>query len=449
MAAAATLALGAPAQAMSLAEAFEAARAHDPQYSSGAFDLQATREGIPIARAGLMPQVSLNYSKSGYSGTRSFPNGLQQEVTTSVDYVAPSTSLSLRMPLFNYDAWNRLDQATAQTKGAEAAFRSRGLELIDRLTSAYLQTLESRTLQSLTEAEVVALHEQTLRAEQRLRRGEGTRTEEATVRASLEVARARAADAAERVNVAAARVARLTGRVPTFVNDTPPDFLPRPSEPDALRDWTARGVMQNPVIEVRQAAVDAARFAVKRNQSGHLPRVDLVANVSKSSNESLSNLNQSSFLRSVGVQVSLPLFNGFGVQASVRQAQFELMRAQEDLRAERENNELEIRRLLQAVDAAALRAEALRKAVAAGEVALMGATRAQEGGLLTQFDVLEARRNLFASRRDLAQAHYDHLTAQMRLMLVAGEPMQVIVQRIDAALTSRLPLAAAEAAQKR
>jgi outer membrane protein TolC len=125
------------------------------------------------------------------------------------------------------------------------------------------------------------------------------------------------------------------------------------------------------------------------------------------------------------------------------------MRAQEDLRAERENNELEIRRLLQAVDAAALRAEALRKAVAAGEVALTGATRAQEGGLLTQFDVLEARRNLFASRRDLAQAHYDHLTAQMRLMLVAGEPMQVIVQRIDAALTSRLPLAAVEAAQKR
>jgi outer membrane protein TolC len=59
LAAAAVLALCVPAQALSLAEAFEAARAHDPQYTSSAFDLEATREGIPIARAGLMPQVSL------------------------------------------------------------------------------------------------------------------------------------------------------------------------------------------------------------------------------------------------------------------------------------------------------------------------------------------------------------------------------------------------------
>ena len=300
--------------------------------------------------------------------------------------------------------------------------------------------LEARTVLSLNEAEVVALTEQNRRAEQRLRRGEGTRTEEAQARASLEVARARVSDASERVGVALARLTRLTGRTPVFVNDTPPGFLARPSEPEALREWTASGALQNPAIEVRQAAVDAARFGVKRNQAGHLPKVDLVANVARSRNESLSNLDQSSNLRSLGVQLSLPLFSGFGVQAAVRQSEAELARAQEELRNERENNELEIRRLLQASDAAAQRADALRKAEQAGEIAVTGSTRAQEAGLTTQSDVLEARRSLFAVRRELAQSHYDHLAARMRVMVLAGEPMQRIVDQIDGLLTERLPL---------
>ena len=112
------------ARALTLAEALEAARANDPQFRAAAYELEAARQGIPIARSALMPQVTLSHSNLGYTGTRSFPNSLQQEVTTSLDYAAPSTTLSMRMPLFNYDAWNRLDQATAQSRGAEASYRA-------------------------------------------------------------------------------------------------------------------------------------------------------------------------------------------------------------------------------------------------------------------------------------------------------------------------------------
>ena len=95
VAAAGALCAATMASAMSLTEAFEAARAHDPQYRAGDYDLAAARESVPLARSALMPQVTLNHSSIGYSGTRTFPNSLQQDVTTSVDYAAPSTSLSL------------------------------------------------------------------------------------------------------------------------------------------------------------------------------------------------------------------------------------------------------------------------------------------------------------------------------------------------------------------
>lgn len=429
-----------PGRAMSLAEAFEAARNHDAQYRAAGHDLESARQGVPIARAGLLPQVSLSYSNVGVSGTREFPNSLQQEVTTRVEYNSPQTSLSLRMPLFNYDAWSRLDQATAQGRGAEAAYRARGLDLVERVVVAYLQLLQSRSQQLLAEADVVALAEQLRRAEQRLRRGEGTRTDEALALSALETARAKLSDSRELVDVALARLRRLTGRQPTFARDTPPGFIPPRSQPADARDWIERALVQNPVLDVRQAAVEAARHGVRRSQSGHLPRLDLVGSVARARNDSLNNLDQTSFLRSVGIQLSVPLYSGGGVDASVRQSRSDLARAEEELRGERENSELEIVRQLQMADSAAQRADALVRAIAAGEVALTGATRAQEAGLATMTEVLEARSKLQASRRDLAQAQYDHLAARTRLMLQAGEPMQRVIDQLDALLSQHFDL---------
>lgn len=429
------------ARAMTLAEALEAARVHDPQYRAAAHEREAIRQGVPIARAALMPQVSLNYSNADVTGTREFPNGLSQQVTTRVEYESPQTSLSLRLPLFNYDAWSRLDQAQAQTQAAESSFRARGLELTERVVTAYLQTLEVIAQSTLAKAEVAALQFQLQRAGQRFRRGEGTLTDEAQALASVEMAKARASDARERVVVAAARLHRLTGQTPAFVQDVAPGFVPQVTEPAQVREWIEVALSHSPVIEARTIAVDVARFGVRRTQAGHLPRVDLVASLSRSRNESLANLDQTSNLRTIGVQVSVPLFSGGGVSATVRQAQFDLSRTEEELRSERENVALDVRRFQQAADGASMRASALRNAVAAGETAVLGATQAQAAGLATQSEVLDARSRLYASRRELAQARYDHLGARARVMLLAGEPMHRIIERIGMELTERVDLA--------
>lgn len=427
--------------AMSLSEAVDAAREHDPQYRAAAYELEAARQGVPIARAALLPQVSLNYSNAGVSGTREFPNSLSQQVSTRVEYESPQTSLNLRLALFNYEAWSRLDQAGVQARGAEASFRARGLELTERVISAYLQLLEAHAQLSLVDAEVAALEAQFQRAQQRFRRGEGTRTDEAQALAGVELSRARAADARERMLVAAARLRRLTGRMPAFAQDITPGFRPQPAAPAQLLEWTEAAMRQSPVIEARALAVEAARFGVRRTQAGHLPRLDLVGSVARNRNESLANLDQSSSLRTIGVQLSLPLYSGGGVTATVRQAQFESLRAEEELRTERENVELELRRLLQAADAAAARAAALRNAVAAGETAVTGATLAQAAGQATQTEWLDARSRLYASRRELAQAQYDHLAARMRLLLLAGEPTPRVIGDIGAVLIERIPFA--------
>jgi len=429
--------LAAPAQALTLAEAFEAVRLNDPQYRAAERELEATRLGIPIARSSLLPQIALNLSTSDINGLRQFPNAFNQEVTVRVDYTAPSSSLSLRAPLLNFEGLGRLRQAEAQTAVAEQTFRARGLSLVDRLGTAYIQTLLVRTNVRVSEREVTAAEAQVQRAEQRQRMGEGTRTEEAQARSALEQARYRMIDARDQLATAMARLQRMTGQQLAWINELPEQFRPMPLPNGSLREWLDMAADLSPVLEARRHAVRVARAGVQRNRAGHLPRLDAVASVSRSRNESLNNLNQSSSLRSLGLQLSVPLYAGGGVDASVRQSESLQAQAEEELRGERETLDLEVQRLHQAVTHGVDRIDAAMRVVESTQIALTGVSRALDAGFATPVDVLDAQARLFSVQRDAAQARYEYLVARMRLMAQVGMPMHQVVSDLDQLLAVR------------
>lgn len=437
--AATTLACG-PAHAFTLAEAFEAARANDAQYRAAAFELEATRQGVPIARSALLPQISLNLSSNDVNGTREFPNALNQEVTTRVEYMAPASSLSLRAPIVNFEGLGRLRQARAQTVVAEHTYRARGLALVDRLGTAYIQALLVRAAVNLSEREVAATQSQLNRAEQRLLRGEGTRTEVAQAVSALELARYRQVDSRDQLDIALVRLRRLTGQDFNWLRELPADYRPTPLLLASLEEWRSLADDQNPNVQARRETVQVARAGVKRNLAGHLPRLDMVASMTRNRNESLNNLNQSSALRSIGLQLSVPLYSGGGVDASVRQAEAQQAQTEEEYRSERDNVFIEIERLFMAVQHGSNRIDAAVKVVDANQIALTGTSRALDAGLATGTDVLDSQSRLFTAFRDLAQARYEYLIARMRLMALAGMSMHGVVDDIDRLLAVKTDL---------
>ena len=324
----------APVSAMSFAEAFDAAQSFDAQYRAAGYEREAAQLNVPIARSTLLPQVSFNYSNSTVEGTREFPNGLNQPVAVRVDYTAPQASLVLRAPIFNYEAINRFREAQASARGADQVFRAEGLELLNRLGTAYVQLLLSEEALSLNEQQVKAFELQAARAEQRFRRGEGTRTDIAIAQATLDVSRVRVIEAADGLEVARRDLRRIIGQDVPALNRIPGDFTPAPLPQTRLEDWLSIAFRQSPMLRAREEAIEAARFQIERARAGHLPKLDLVGSLSDSRNESLSSLNQGSRLRSIGVQLTVPIFSGFGIQAGVDLAGVNRSRAQEALRAE-------------------------------------------------------------------------------------------------------------------
>ncbi len=430
----------ASASAVTLGQAFEAAQGFDPQYKAARHELDSVRLGLPVVRAQMMPQLSLSGSTSSVTGERKFPNSAGQEVSTRLDYTAPQHSLQFRQPIVNMEVLARYRQAEAQIGAAEHTHQARGLELVDRLTTAYVQALLAKAALDVVRVEDRSVQAQLQRAQQRLLRGEGTRTEEAQARAALELTRFRLSDYQDQLNLAMLRLRRLTGIEIAELSDLAASFQPLPMEYGTVDEWLSAAMAQNPSLLARQQAIEVARRAVQRNQAGHLPRLDLVATYGRNRNDSVANLNQSNRLATVGVQLSVPLFSGGGVAASVNQAEAELARAQEDYRAERENLELELRRHVMAIASAAQKIEAQSNVVAANETALFGLERAQLNGLATVADVLDARTRLSTAQKELIQSRYEYLATRMRLQVVAGVPMQLIVDDLDRLLSQKLNL---------
>jgi outer membrane protein TolC len=63
---------------------------------------------------------------------------------------------------------------------------------------------------------------------------------------------------------------------------------------------------------------------------------------------------------------------------------------------------------------------AYRKAVDASIVAVEGTMRGMKAGIRTNTDVLDAERQMFVAKRDLAQARYEYLANVLQLKAAAG-----------------------------
>lgn len=417
-------------------QAFAHAEQNDPTYRAARQDVAGAQSGIAVARAALLPNASLSISNAQVWGERTAPNIFGQSVTSPLDYRAPQHSVSVRLPLLNREATHRVRQAEGQALQAEAQLAARRYELLERLGQAYLQRLYAEQGVATFSAQLLAAREQRRLAARRLELGEGTQQELAQADSELALADVQMSEARNQATAAAFVLSQLAGRAEPAPPEDPARYPPPRLLPAALEEWQERAVANSPALAARRLAIEVTRAGVDRAGSGHAPRLDLVAAVSGSRNESVSTINQANRQRSVGVQFNLPLYAGGGVDATVAQALAEHERAQAQLEAETLDVQADVQRLFLAAQTGSARVRALQQARETSRLQLRGARMALDRGLGTQAEVLRADSKVADSARELARAYYDHLLVLLRLHARAGVPVSDIVRLLDGVLSS-------------
>jgi protease secretion system outer membrane protein len=151
-----------------------------------------------------------------------------------------------------------------------------------------------------------------------------------------------------------------------------------------------------------------------------MPRLDFVANYARGSSDTLNTINQDSTVRSLGIQLNVPIYAGGAVSASTRQAQAGELRAKAELEAKKDKILLDLRKEYDSTASSVTRIEALVKATESARLLMTATTQSIKGGVRINLDLLAAQEQLYTAQRDLAQARYTYLVGLLRLRAAAG-----------------------------
>jgi len=408
------------AGAVSFSEAYQAALKNDPTYRMNYYENEYARENVAIGRAGLLPSIGANYSASRNRVDLNGQDFLGRPTLTHPQYVSRSASVSLRQPLLNLEAIARYRQSRVQANASEAQLRTHGGEVVLRVAGAYLDALLASDTLALAQAQRDSYAEQSKANARLFEKGEGTSTEMLETAARLDQAEAQVLEARDAVDVNRNSLAVVIGMDPGVLQALAPSFRFATLTPSGFEAWRTIAVANNPDLQSARLMVESARLEIQKTRFGHAPRIDLVATYSKNDAETINTYTQNSVNRSLGVQVSVPLYAGGQVSALSRQAVDGYERAKADLQARTDRVTIELRRSHSLAHSSVARIEALDKAVTSARLLIKATEQSIKGGVRINLDLLNAQQGLTSVQRDLAQARYGYLIALLRLRAAAG-----------------------------
>lgn len=409
--------LAVSSHAQGLIDFYKAALEYDPKFQSALFENIAGQEFGAISRAGLLPSVSASYNYGKNNADRSI-NGVPLD---KPQYDSKVATLSVRQPLFNLDAWQRYKGGQSQVNFSDTKLAADAQDLILRLSAAYLDALLAEDQLKLAIAQRDAYQENQLVNQQLFEKGAGTRTDMLETAARFEIAQALVVEAQDSLVNLRNELSVIIGRDPG-VMDTLVGTLPELAlAPLTLAEWEQLGRERNPEVLSQRHTVAYLQAEIERNRAGHFPRVDLVASHSRNTSDSLFTYNQESTVNSVGVQLTLPIYNGGGIDAQTRQAAARLAGGLADLDAALKKVLVDVRKQFQLVTSTRKRIVAIHQAERSAAEAVEATRKSVTGGHRVNLDVLTALQQLYLTRRDLAEARHTYLLSYLRLHAAAGK----------------------------
>jgi outer membrane protein len=233
----------------------------------------------------------------------------------------------------------------------------------------------------------------------------------------------------------AQRVAELNLKRLINVPAEQPLVLVTPLDPeiaDVDRDELRLAVPERAALQALDAIVSARDRAVRVAQASRLPTVGGTASFGWQAFPDRVDPIGTTWRRdwTLGVQLSLPVFDGFRTQGQVTQARGQLRQAELQRDQAREGIALELESALGEFDAARAQIEARRATVSEARRTLELAELRFSSGLATQLDISNARLLLEQARVNEAQSLFSYLSALARLERVSGGEIPLVAQRL-------------------
>jgi outer membrane protein len=435
-----TLAALAPAQAQSLRELYDAARAFDAPYQSARSQAESVVFKAEQSRALRRPLVSATGTVSENRADTPYSTTLNSRSSTQ------SLGLTALQPLFNRANDKTIAQAERAIEVAQSQLLAAEQDLIVRLVQAYLDVLAASDALDTVRASKIAITETLASAKRNFEVGTATITDTREAQARFDLGTAQELVAENDLNVKRLALASVVGRPGASPKPLALPVVIPPIVPAEMEAWVTQADNVSPALTQLRLAREVARLETEKARTGHLPTVGLSASLTESNTQLSGQTNfggrTSSFGPSTGhgpqgsvaVQINLPLFSGYSVQNRIKETLALEDKAQSDLEAARRNTAQATRSAFFTVQSLRGQVLALEAAESSSQLALEATQLGYQVGVRVNLDVLNAQSQLFQARRDLAKARYDVIFNGLRLRQASGLLQPQDVDAVDALL---------------
>ncbi len=421
------------AQSENLAEIYQKAQRNDPAIREAEANMMAEQQSRPQARASLLPQVTLdaNYTNSVSDGIFTQQLGADlRTVDQKTDDDIKRWSVSLNQALFNSDAWRIYKRSNLESARAEADYQVAQQDLIVRVAEAYFNVLAAQDSLASEQAAKEAIGRQLEQANRRFEVGLIAITDVKESQAAYDDAVA--LEIAARRSLASAKEAlrEITGEYPSVLATPGEEFPLIPPDPQVEQDWVDVALQQNAALESSKISTDISRENVRISRAGHLPTLGLTAQIGNFNSDGTITDNTGVLgtgtsandqdQKQVGINFSLPIFEGGGTSAAVQENVYRHRAARENYEKVARSTEREARDAYLGVIAEISRVRALARSVESNQTALEATEAGYDVGTRTTVDVLNARESLFKAETQYARSKYDYLVNVLKLKQAAG-----------------------------
>src|ERR1700733_3906382 len=234
------------------------------------------------------------------------------------------------------------------------------------------------------------------------------------------------------------------------------DWLARPIEPFELANpdpvnedrWVEMALQQNLALVSSRLAADIARENVSNARGGHFPSLDLVGSRYKMNTNGTDTFNDGTSAggttldqtqRTIGLQLTFPIYSGGMVSSQVRQAVYQHRAAKERVERVARQTEHDARDSYLGVLSEISRVKALRRAVESNAISLHATESGYEAGTRTAVDVLQSRQLWVQAQTDYSRSRYDYIMNVLKLQQAAGTLSQQSLEKINTLLRDSPP----------
>lgn len=380
-------------------------------------------EDVPKAAAGMLPKAGFQFSGGPQRVGIKEPAGFNQYgarayLNDKYSGLPKNATFSVTQTLFDGEkTTNSVRQAESGVLAARAGMRQAEQQALLNGATAYMNVLRDSAVVRLRGNNISVLEEQLRVTRDRKEFGEVTRTDVAQAEAALAQARSDHAAARGALDNSIAYYAQTVGEEPKRLEPAAALDQPLPkSREEAIR----AALVTHPNIVAAEHQVDAAEAAVRVAESALAPNASIGMQAIQTYDSYFGYPKTRQVSGQLLGQLNVPVYQGGGEYASIRQAKEQLGQARIHADTERFAVRAGVRQAFSQFTTAKAAIKFSTVAVKAVETALRGVRDEAAFGQRTTYDVLKAQQDLLQARVNLVTAQRDAVVGSYAILAAMG-----------------------------